>query len=557
MPTTTVKTIGSTGDYSTLQAWEDAAPANLVTSIFGGEIWEGQCQNQVFDGGSGSAVVISGSTTDATGYKHLTTVSGASFRQNANVETNALRYNSSNGAAITSAHYANPVVHLNEASARMTGLQVRNTNGGAASRAIQVGDNSVRINGVIAETAGSTGFGVILQDGGDGFVLTNSLLVMRGASANRILAVSFSPTIVNCTLVVPSGVAAATDGIGIAYPTSAVVRNTAVFGVANIGPTTGTTYTTCFTDESTSLPSGVTTTAYATGSGAQFENISDGTHDYRIKTGSSLRNAGTTDATFGTPSINNQTRPQGASYDVGSWEFAEAPATPFLTSPTATVNGTTTAAVGATVPIATGTLRAVITNSTTVPSTAQVIAGQDHTGSTSGVLSGSLAITSAGVKTFNILGLTSGTTRHVYLALEDTGGNSAVVYGGVIYPGTWRVASDVTTTGWVITGAATHAAAINEDTAGDAAFTTSPALTSTPSSLTLQLDEPRPAGTYTERIRVNVSSGTGFARVVALNDAGTVQGQTADQAITSTLTTYSLFLTQTGTATRLRLDVWI
>lgn len=236
-------------------------------------------------------------------------------------------------------------------------------------------------------------------------------------------------------------------------------------------------------------------------------------------------------------------------------ELAAAP--PVITSPTATVNGTTTALVGATVPIATGTLRAVITNSTSVPSTAQVIAGQDHTGSTSGVLSGSLAITSSGVKTFNIGGLTSGTTRHVYLALEDTGGNSAVVYAGVIYPGTWRVASDVTTTGWTVTGAATHAAAINEDTAGDAAYTTSPALTGTPSSLTMALDEARPAGTYTERIRVNVSSGTGFARVVALNDAGTVQGQTADQAITSTLATYSLPLTQTGTATRLRLDVWI
>ena len=73
----------------------------------------------------------------------------------------------------------------------------------------------------------------------------------------------------------------------------------------------------------------------------------------------------------------------------------------------------------------------------------------------------------------------------------------------------------------------------------------------------MALDEPRPAGTYTERIRVNVSSGAGNCRVVALNDAGTVQGQTADQAITSTLTTYTLPLTQSGTATRLRVDVWI
>lgn len=232
-------------------------------------------------------------------------------------------------------------------------------------------------------------------------------------------------------------------------------------------------------------------------------------------------------------------------------------AAPVLTSPTATVAATTTATVGATVPIATGTLRAVITSSTIAPNTTQVLAGQDHTSSTSGVLSGSLAITSTGAKTFNISGLTSGTTRHVYLALEDAGGNSAVVYAGAIYPSTWRVASDVTVTGWVITGAATHAAALNEDTADDGTFTTSPALSGTPSSITMALDEPRPAGTYTERIRVNVSSGAGNCRVVALNDAGTVQGQTADQSITSTLTTYTLPLTQSGTATRLRVDVWI
>jgi hypothetical protein len=312
-------------------------------------------------------------------------------------------------------------------------------------------------------------------------------------------------------------------------------------GATGVTATAGATVLTLWAfDRATTLTiSGYTQSSQITQGGGPV--VSE--YDYKTSAGASETGSGTVSPN--------------AFYAAAILSIKMAASTPVITAPTATVNGSTTALVGATVPIATGTLRAVITNTTTVPSTAQVIAGQDHTGSTSGVLSGSLAITSSGVKTFNVGGLTSGTTRHVYLALEDAGGNSAVVYAGVIYPGTWRVASDVTTAGWTVTGAATHAAAINEDTAGDAAYTTSPALTSTPSSLTMALDESRPAGTYTERIRVNVSSGTGFARVVALNNAGTVQGQTADQAINSTLTTYTLTLTQAGTATRLRLDVWI
>lgn len=336
MPTTTVKTIGSSGaDYSTLQAWEDAKPANLTTSIAGGEIWEGRCQNQVFDGGSGPLLVIGGSTTNASGYAHLTTAPGASFRDNASVQSNALRYNSANGAALTSANYNNPVISITEGYARLSNLQIRNTNGAPASVAIRVSGGNVRIDNVIAETSGGTGIsgGVIAHDSGANFVLTNSLLVMRAASANRVLFGFGTITVANCTIAVPANLAAAANGIAIQYATDCVIRNTAVFGVVNVGPTSGinpVTWTNCYTDENTALPSGVTTIAYDTATGAQFENISDGTHDYRIKTGSSLKNAGATDTVYGTPSINNLARPQGAGYDVGAWELFEAPPPPTL-----------------------------------------------------------------------------------------------------------------------------------------------------------------------------------------------------------------------------------
>ena len=93
MVTTVVKSIGTASrDYSTLQAWEDAAPANLVTAD---QVWKGECYN---DSTFTAGVTISGITTDATRYIWLTAAAGQSF---ADHPENALDYNAANGVAIS------------------------------------------------------------------------------------------------------------------------------------------------------------------------------------------------------------------------------------------------------------------------------------------------------------------------------------------------------------------------------------------------------------------------------------------------------------------------
>ena len=95
MTTTVVKTIGTGGDYSTLQAWEDAAPANLVSAD---QVWEGRVLNNL---SSGSTILtISGSTSDATRFKHLTAAPGVSFRDHANKLTNPLRADNTKGVEV-------------------------------------------------------------------------------------------------------------------------------------------------------------------------------------------------------------------------------------------------------------------------------------------------------------------------------------------------------------------------------------------------------------------------------------------------------------------------
>lgn len=236
-------------------------------------------------------------------------------------------------------------------------------------------------------------------------------------------------------------------------------------------------------------------------------------------------------------------------------------ATPVVSSPAAAATGNTTANTatgGFTTDTPDGTARMVWTRNANVPGVAQVKAGQDNTGNAVGVVVPSaLTITSSGVKSFGAVSVASGLTYWGYVVHTSAAGQDSTVLAlGPVYPGTFRPVADVTVTGWTVTGAATHAAALNEDTASGSEYVTSPALSSTPVSEILALDKPLPAGTYTFQVQASVSAGAGFVRLSALDGSNVAQGTSADQPITTTPTTYSLTVTTTGAATRLRIEVW-
>lgn len=315
MATTVTKTIGSGGDYSTIQAWEDACPADLTAVD---QIWRGEVKNQSFTNSGNNVLTVDGITTDATRYVELTTEAGASFVDNGSLATNALRYNTSNGAAISSSNgysFNSPIIVNSSIHIRISKLQVKATgNGGWAisgssnaiidrcilegtQRGVNLISNSRVSNSVIALTASSGLFDI--AELVTGASLYNCTLVSLGATIANALSGNYgTPTVRNCIIM---GCTAVKTG----------------------GSTP--TYTTCLTDAA-SPPSGCTTTAYSTSSGIQFENITSGSHDFRIKSGSSAINAGTTDSTYAATSINGLSRPQGAAYDVGAWEFASASA---------------------------------------------------------------------------------------------------------------------------------------------------------------------------------------------------------------------------------------
>lgn len=116
-----------------------------------------------------------------------------------------------------------------------------------------------------------------------------------------------------------------------------------------------------------------------------------------------------------------------------------------------------------------------------------------------------------------------------------------------------RPSADVTTSGWMSSNPYFWSA-IDETDYEDTEYILSPTL-GAPVSVIVTLARSLVAGTYTINIRVGTNLSSGTLRVYLVNNSNTSQGVTADQAITTTPTTYNLAITISGTATRMKIEV--
>jgi len=349
MATLVAKTIGTGGDYTTLQAWEDACPASLVTAD---QIWQGRVKNQVFSGTT-AMLTISGTAVDSTRYVELTTDTGCSFLDNANSRTNALRYNEANGAAIkATGAWSGNVVIISQAYTRINKLQISSTSNSGFAIA-QSASTYVDVDKCILESTGSAG---VINLYGAGNAIRNSLVVQRKAtSATSIAKIESNAAAYNTTFVSTASVA--TNGITGAYGNN-VIENCYVGNVTNV--TSGSsvfTKSTSFTSVS-GPPSGWSAAPFST---ATFESITNGTHDFRLAAGSSLIDVGTTDATYAANDITGLVR--AGTWDVGAWEAASGGAVTHdasgaLTAATASVSGASTHTAAIVTHTASGSLTA-------------------------------------------------------------------------------------------------------------------------------------------------------------------------------------------------------
>lgn len=282
MPTTVTNTIGtSSRNYSTLQAWEDACPANLVTDD---KIWRGECYNDSeFTTAGNNLLSMGGITTDSTRYLELTAASGQSFADHANKTTNALDYNQSYGVAIrTTGSYGNGAVGLNS-YARLSRVQIKAD--ASNSYTLDCGGNN-RITGcIIRNAASSANKPIVFFSSSDHLI--NCLLI--GAAG---LQVQGTPTLHNCTVIGNGGTA-----FQCSYGATVVATNTAVYNFTSMiggsgGFTSGSNYNS--TDLSAPTNWGANSQASKTFS-SQFQNT---TTDFRTKSTADLVGAGTREQTY-------------------------------------------------------------------------------------------------------------------------------------------------------------------------------------------------------------------------------------------------------------------
>lgn len=306
MSTTTVKTIGTTGrDYSTISAWEAACPANLTTSISGGEIWQGECYK---DSTFSEHVTITGMTTNSDGYPRLTVAAGQSLFDTA---SNPLFYNASLGAALSIPDRYGGGVDTRANYTRVERLQINNTDNAYAygtMRAFDGGPTNILWKDILGKVASNVNF---VPQGSSALKAVNCVAIC-GTSATGFSS-AYSPTLINCTAVVPTGTTA--NGTGFAGGT-ATLNNCASFGFTNATSGSPSSGNYNATDAASGMPGANSqhSLTYAN----QFVST---TVDFQLKSGSNLIAGGNTDATNAPNDIYGTARGSGTAGDVGAHEF--------------------------------------------------------------------------------------------------------------------------------------------------------------------------------------------------------------------------------------------
>lgn len=321
-------TIGTGGNFSTAQAWEDDIPGTLTEQRIG------QVLNEELVVG-GTVIDFSAHVTTSSFNIILEADEGASFKDHANVRTNALRYNASNGAALRNSSSSGNVINFSGASDHVTvrNLQLKHDGTGTYNYAVSVAahGSTMLFKDLIIEGTQNSGSFAVVYHFGETFV--NCLIVQRGTAANGIMNASTNQaTIIGCTVVRPSNITAA--GVGI-YPDydGDIVKDTIVAGFTTDYQTrgSGTTNTdynaTDLSDGASGFPDpgtdhNVYSMPFTTSTFVQPSD-SGGTHDFRAVSSSVVDGTGVYDGTNSPNDISGFARSDPP--EIGVWELGAAP----------------------------------------------------------------------------------------------------------------------------------------------------------------------------------------------------------------------------------------
>lgn len=332
---TTIFTVGTGGDFATLQAAFNAVPEPL------NDAYEIQLLNELFNfTGLAIPLQISARTTTPTNNLTIKCAPGASFMDNANKRTNALRWNSSNGAAIRCEDAPAIVFGGTVDYLTIDGIQFLQDAPALSSLDIlkcapaDLSTNKV-IKNCIVQQQGSDNNDCLFLTGKS--TIINLLVIHGGNNPDSGIKLSdaaagYETLVIDCTVVRPSNLAATGTSIGLHNKfadNKFVAIGCASFGFitdafqlsASFGGNTTNFNATSFSDAASGFPdntpdTNVYSVPYDTTTFQQPSNAG-GNQDYRSLITSLLRHAGVFNANA-TSDITGFAR--GNPPDIGAWD---------------------------------------------------------------------------------------------------------------------------------------------------------------------------------------------------------------------------------------------
>lgn len=317
-----INSIGSNArNFSTIQAWQDSLPVDIVAS---GNSYVGELYNDSEFVSTGTLVTISGHTTDTTHTITLRCATGHSWKDNANKLTNCYTYNVANGVGLRMTSGYGTAVVVSIPNVFIDGIQIKSVVNPATSFLSNGTSNTIITDSILMADPSAAGY--VASFSGNGGSLRNCLIIANTDYACTGLYLTSGATAINCTIVRPSNKVIG-GSIALSQYGTATIRNCTSFGF-NVIPT-GAFNTDGHNVTDFSSIAGTISNLLNQNYSLQFlqSSTASSVEDFRLANTSTCIDAGI-DASSFIPSSKDgagTSRPQGTSWDVGSWEFIPPP----------------------------------------------------------------------------------------------------------------------------------------------------------------------------------------------------------------------------------------
>lgn len=301
-------TIGTGKDHTTIADWYAAIPTTLT------EDETGLLANQDFL--QTSTLNLDGKTPGSWEI-FLKPDTGASFRDSKDDAGFKLRYDTTQGCAIsTTGSYVYPLI-LSDVNITISELQISSSHTNTDGCLQNSADNNVMRDLIVYTTADNGVRAVSVLNG----ILVNSLVIMNSDDAWQGAKCDYHGSIIQCTIVAPSDAAFPIATGAAKADSSDTVKSTALFECTTASEAGAWDAASDYnaTDAATVVGGNSQNSLTLTN---QFEGTTISTMDYRLKSGSDLIGAGNIDASW-PDDILGTVRATGTGGDCGCHEFVE------------------------------------------------------------------------------------------------------------------------------------------------------------------------------------------------------------------------------------------